>query len=111
MKPECNNCRWNFKRYMDYYPCCDCIGLHKSASYNFFCFPDQLNMFGVAELCHCRSCGRRVHMEFGNRGYKYIRCKCGNTMQAKVTVEEMIRRWNNRTPARTKMWRTNKYER
>lgn len=50
-------------------------------------------------------------MEFGSRGYKYIRCKCGNTMQAKVTVEEMIRRWNNRTPARTKMWRTNKYER
>lgn len=51
MKPECNNCRWNFKRYMDYYPCCDCIGLHKSASYNFFCFPISL-MFGVAELCH-----------------------------------------------------------
>ena len=30
------------------------------------------------------------------------------TMQAKVTVEEMICRWNNRAPARTKMWRTNK---
>ena len=57
MKPECNNCRWKSKRYLGVYPCCDCIGLHKLASYNFFCFPDQLNMFGVAELCHCRSCG------------------------------------------------------
>ena len=110
MKPECNNCRWKNKRHPGVYPCCDCIGLNTLASYNFFCFPDQLNMFGVAELCHCRSCGRRVHMEFGSRGYKYIRCKCGNTMQAKVTVEEMIHRWNNRAPARTKMWRSNKYE-
>ena len=46
MKPECNNCRWNFKRYMDYYPCCDCIGLHKSASYNFFC--SELPIFAIA---------------------------------------------------------------
>lgn len=42
MKPECNNCRWKNKRYPGVYPCCDCIGLNTLASYNFFCFPDQL---------------------------------------------------------------------
>lgn len=60
---------------------------------------------GAAELCHCRKCGRKVHMEFGKRGYKYIRCLCGNSMQAKVTAEEMICRWNNRVPAKSILWK------
>lgn len=102
---RCLNCRWQAKRKLDFYPCVECVQLHPEAGYDFFCLPDQLDFFGAAELARCRSCGRRVHIDFGKRGYKYIRCKCGCSLQAKVTIDEMIRRWNNKPPARTKMWR------
>ena len=102
---SCVNCRWQKFLRRRMCPCSDCIGLKKNAEYNFFCLPDSDALFGEAELCHCRKCGRKVHMEFGRRGYKYIRCLCGNSMQAKVTSEEMIRRWNNRVPDRSVLWK------
>lgn len=105
---RCENCRWKQKRAINYYPCSECVLLHDGADYNFFCLPEQLNMFGFAELVRCRSCGKHVRMEFGSRGYKYIRCHCGCSLQAKVSVEEMIKRWNNKPPCRTKMWRVQK---
>lgn len=106
LKPDCANCRWCSKKSINYYPCSRCIGAHQNADYNFFCVPEQINMFGVAELVHCRACGRRVHLERAKRGsYRYVRCSCGNSLQAKVTDEEMIARWNNKPPLMTKMWR------
>lgn len=108
MNGDCINCRWCSKRSIDYYPCSCCVGLHAEAEYYFFCLPDQQDMFGIAELARCRSCGRKVHITKGtgyNSSYKYIRCKCGNSLQAKVSTEEMIRRWNNKPPEKTKMWR------
>lgn len=106
VKPDCANCRWVSKRAIDFYPCSKCIGAHPRADYNFFCVPEQIDMFGVAELVHCRSCGRRVHLERAKHGsYRYVRCTCGNSLQAKVTDVEMIKRWNNKPPAMTKMWK------
>lgn len=105
---NCINCRWYSKYAIGFYPCSECIGLNAAAEYNFFCLPNQPDMFGVAELARCRSCGRKVHITKGTgykSSYKYIRCKCGNSLQAKVTVEEMIKRWNNKPPSKTKMWR------
>lgn len=104
----CVNCRWQKFLTKRMYPCSECIGLKENAEYDFFCLPDGDTLFGAAELCHCRKCGRKVHMEFGKHGYKYIRCLCGNSMQAKVTAEEMICRWNNRVPARSKIWKIKK---
>lgn len=109
-KQRCENCRWLTKRIIDFYPCRDCVHLHPDAEYNFFCFPDQMNMFGFVELDKCRSCGRRVHMSYGPGSYKRVECRCGNSLRAKVTVEEMIRRWNNKPPAKTIMWRVNHNE-
>ena len=43
-----------------------------------------------------------MHMSYGKNGYKYVICHCGNHLQAKVTVEEMIKRWNNKPPSKTK---------
>lgn len=105
---RCPNCRWYSKYAIGFYPCSDCIGFDQKAEYDFYCLPEQPDMFGVVELARCRSCGRKVHIEKGcgkNSSYKYIRCKCGNSLQAKVTVEEMIKRWNNKPPKKTKMWR------
>lgn len=62
-------------------------------------------MIVLPKIKNCRKCGRKVHMEFGKRGYKYIRCLCGNSMQAKVTAEEMIQRWNNRVPTKSILWK------
>lgn len=104
----CMGCRWLHDRKIDFYPCRECVNAHGDADYNFFCQQEQPNMFGACELAHCRSCGRRVHMTFGPRGYKYVKCRCGNSLQAKVTVEEMIRRWNNKPPSKTIMWRVAK---
>lgn len=104
----CVNCRWQKFLTKRMYLCSECIGLKENAEYDFFCLPDGDTLFGAAELCHCRKCGRKVHMEFGKRGYKYIRCLCGNSMQAKVTAEEMICRWNNRVPAKSILWKCKK---
>ena len=104
----CLDCRWLHDRAINFYPCRECIHLDVSAEYDFYCQHEQLNMFGECELAKCRSCGRKVHMTFGPRGYKYVKCRCGNSLQAKVTVEEMIRRWNNKPPSRTIMWRVKK---
>lgn len=104
----CQECRWLHDRGINFFPCRECIHLHEDAEYDFYCQPEQIDMFGAAELTVCRSCGRKVHMTFGARGYKYVKCRCGNSLQAKVTVEEMIRRWNNKPPSRTIMWRVKK---
>lgn len=105
---NCTDCRWHSKYAIGFYPCSECIGLKADAEYNFFCLPEQPDMFGMVELARCRSCGRKVSITKGtgkNSSYKYIRCKCGYGLQAKVTVEEMIRRWNNKPPKKSKMWR------
>lgn len=105
---KCLNCRWSAKKKINFYPCRDCVHWRADSEYDFFTWPEHLNMFGFAELARCRSCGRKVHMSYGENGYKYVICHCGNHLQAKVSVEEMIRRWNNKPPSKTKMWRINK---
>ena len=110
---KCVNCRFYNKRKLKFYPCNECVGLVSGAKYYFFCAPEQLELFGGAELVPCRNCGRKVHMTFGLPGrpsYKVIHCKCGNHLQAKVTAEEMVRRWNNKPPGRTKLWEVNKID-
>lgn len=107
-KRKCEACRWYNKRKLDFYPCCDCVGLHADAEYNFWCPPEQLNMFGFTELAKCRSCGRKVHISYGPGSYKRVECRCGNKLQAKVTVEEMIQRWNNKPPTKSILWRVKK---
>ena len=77
---KCNVCRW--LKYRPKYPC----------------------MFGVAQLEHCKSCGKKVSLQRIGR-CRSIRCACGNSMCAKCSDEEMIERWNNRVPAKTSMWK------
>ena len=99
---KCNVCRW--LKYRPKYPCNLCRYYDPRNEYNFFVVIPQPSMFGVAELEHGKSCGKKVSLQRIGR-CRSIRCACGNSMRAKCSDEEMIERWNNRVPAKTSMWK------
>nr|DAK02396.1 MAG TPA: desulfoferrodoxin-like protein [Caudoviricetes sp.] len=102
MNTYCKNCRW--QKYMPKYPCSLCIYLDNTNQFNFFVMVEAINLFGVAELEHCKCCGKKVRLRRDGK-YRIISCSCGNSMCAKCNDEEMIRRWNNRLPDKTKIWK------